>query len=205
METIGYEGGVVLPVEARLQQPSEPLALRATVDYLTCADICVPYIAELALDLPAERRGLRHSPTISPAPALRFRAAIGAWIGHRAGAAGRRPVRGGNGDRPPLGRAAGRPDIFVEAPAPLAFSAPQISLSGWPSSEVALAVFNGDGLGRTFDGLPITLTVIDGERTLNMRRGYAPRRTVKRSPPAPSFRTPQHRSWRCWERRCSAA
>ena len=104
---------------------------------------------------------------ISPARALSSGPRFGAWIGHRAGAAGRRPVRGGNGDRPPLGRAAGRSRHLRRGSAPLAFSAPQISLSAdGRAARLALAVFNGDGLGRTFDGLPITLTVIDGERTL---------------------------------------
>ena len=34
------------------------------------------------------------------------------------------------------------------------------------SASLTVAVFNGDGLGRPLRGLPITLTVVDGERSL---------------------------------------
>jgi suppressor for copper-sensitivity B len=52
LQTFGYGKRVVLPVTARAQDPGEPVRLKAKVDYLTCADICVPRTAELALTLP---------------------------------------------------------------------------------------------------------------------------------------------------------
>src|SRR5690349_20532009 len=42
IETMGYEGDLVLPVVARPAKPGEPVKLRATVDYLVCEKICVP-------------------------------------------------------------------------------------------------------------------------------------------------------------------
>ena len=50
IDTVGYEGKVVLPIAAHPADPNAPLHLRAAVDFLTCREICIPYQAELALD-----------------------------------------------------------------------------------------------------------------------------------------------------------
>src|SRR5690606_10712841 len=55
LETVGYSDEVVLPLRATVSEPGAPVAVRARVPYLTCSAICVPYEAELALDLPAGR------------------------------------------------------------------------------------------------------------------------------------------------------
>src|SRR5665213_1149632 len=53
LETVGYEGHVVLPIAATPAQAGRPLNLVAALRYLTCSEICVPYETRLALDLPA--------------------------------------------------------------------------------------------------------------------------------------------------------
>lgn len=53
IENFGYIGDVVMPVRAILQDPGQPLDLRASVSLLTCSDVCVPLTFELALDLPS--------------------------------------------------------------------------------------------------------------------------------------------------------
>ncbi|MBM3950830.1 MAG: hypothetical protein FJ311_05190 [Rhodospirillales bacterium] len=53
VETIGYKDEVVLPLALRPATPGEALTLSATVDFLTCDQICVPHTAKLALALPA--------------------------------------------------------------------------------------------------------------------------------------------------------
>ena len=53
LETLGYKDEVVLPLDVVPAVPGEPVRLRGKVDYLTCDDICIPYTAELSLDLPA--------------------------------------------------------------------------------------------------------------------------------------------------------
>lgn len=53
LETLGYDDEVILPIALRPSTPGEPVRVRATVDYLTCAEICIPQRANLALDLPA--------------------------------------------------------------------------------------------------------------------------------------------------------
>ncbi|TXL69972.1 copper resistance protein [Vineibacter terrae] len=53
LSTIGYKHEVVLPIQATLADPGKPLSVKAKVDYLTCDDVCIPYTATFALDLPA--------------------------------------------------------------------------------------------------------------------------------------------------------
>jgi suppressor for copper-sensitivity B len=50
IDTVGYEGKVVLPIAARPADPAAPLHLHAAVDFLTCREICIPYQAALTLD-----------------------------------------------------------------------------------------------------------------------------------------------------------
>lgn len=52
-DSIGYDGGVMLPLNVVFKDPGKAASLRLTVDYLTCADVCIPQTAKLALDLPA--------------------------------------------------------------------------------------------------------------------------------------------------------
>ncbi len=48
-----YTDGVVLPASVTLQRHGAPARLLAKVDYAACSNICVPYHAELRVDLPA--------------------------------------------------------------------------------------------------------------------------------------------------------
>lgn len=49
--TIGYEGGLVLPVEVTPQSADQPVSLVVALHYGICKNVCVPVEAELALDL----------------------------------------------------------------------------------------------------------------------------------------------------------
>jgi suppressor for copper-sensitivity B len=53
LTTVGYKGEVVLPLSATLVKAGDALSLQASVEYLTCDDVCIPYTANLKLDLPA--------------------------------------------------------------------------------------------------------------------------------------------------------
>jgi DsbC/DsbD-like thiol-disulfide interchange protein len=59
MRTIGYDGGVVLPVEITPRDPSRPVDLRASVAMGVCRDICVPVEVDLhaVLDGPGAADG----------------------------------------------------------------------------------------------------------------------------------------------------
>ncbi|HTH17769.1 MAG TPA: protein-disulfide reductase DsbD domain-containing protein, partial [Magnetospirillum sp.] len=52
LQNHGYGGEVVLPVEAPVLKAGQPAHLVANLDFLTCAQICVPQQAKLELDLP---------------------------------------------------------------------------------------------------------------------------------------------------------
>jgi DsbC/DsbD-like thiol-disulfide interchange protein len=53
--SFGYENEVIYPVAATIRREAGgPLAIRGRLDYLVCATECIPYTADLALDLPAE-------------------------------------------------------------------------------------------------------------------------------------------------------
>ncbi len=51
-ETLGYDSDFVLPAKLTLSTPGQPVSLKASVDYLACAAICVPYHADLTLAIP---------------------------------------------------------------------------------------------------------------------------------------------------------
>jgi suppressor for copper-sensitivity B len=53
LKTLGYEGGVILPLTVRLLEPGKDMSLVANVQFLTCREICVPYDAALTLQLPS--------------------------------------------------------------------------------------------------------------------------------------------------------
>ena len=53
LETLGYKHQVVFPIDVALAEPGKALALKAKIPYLVCADICVPYTANLTLTVPA--------------------------------------------------------------------------------------------------------------------------------------------------------
>jgi suppressor for copper-sensitivity B len=56
--SFGYETGVVYPLDADLAADAPAaLRLRAHLDYLVCAAECIPYRADLALDLPVADAG----------------------------------------------------------------------------------------------------------------------------------------------------
>lgn len=53
MQTVGYKGGVVLPLEVVPVDPAKPVHLKARVDMGVCNDICLPAEVALSGDLPA--------------------------------------------------------------------------------------------------------------------------------------------------------
>ncbi len=171
LDTLGYHDEVVFPITARLAKPGKPLHLSLKVDYLTCKEICIPYTARLALDLPA-----------GPAAATPFAHLIdrfGAQVpgdGKVVGLAIERATIIDAGKHPVLEVVAQarepfeRPDLFVEGPAPLSFAAPRVVLSqGGHRAMLRLAV---DTVGKAFphwQTTPLTFTLVDGARAMTTR------------------------------------
>jgi suppressor for copper-sensitivity B len=53
LESYVYPDHALLPIAIELARPGESLSLRASVDYAACAEVCIPYHADLPLALPA--------------------------------------------------------------------------------------------------------------------------------------------------------
>ncbi len=181
LETFGYGGQVVLPIEAVAARPGEALRLRAKVDYLLCEDICIPYTADLSLDLPAGE-GAR---------------ALQAFLieSFRDQVPGRGAERGlevtsvalaGSLEAPLLEvtaraeRPFAAPDLLVEAPPGFTFGVPEVSLSDGGKTASLRATVHQALPGKVLEGKAITVTVTDGARGVESE-------TVARflAPPAP--------------------
>lgn len=166
LETLGYEDAVVLPLAARLERPGKPLRLRASIDYLTCKEICIPYTAELALDLPGgEARPSPFAHLIN-----RFAVRVpGDGAAH--GLSIQRVEALGAGNAAALRVVAsavspfGAPDIFVEGPPELVFDRPDVLLEQAGHVAVAtLGVLGLDRLKQPLTELQLTVTLADGPR-----------------------------------------
>lgn len=166
LETIGYQGTVVLPITARLEHQGEGLSLRAALNYLTCKDICIPYDTVLSLDLPVEsavsggyadliERYVREVPGDGAASGLLLTASRLV--------PGQTPVI-------ELSLAARdrltAPDAFIEGPAGLAFGEPRVSLAGDGKSAL-LAVAVSGAAAQDLAGQKLRVTIVDGSLSLD--------------------------------------
>ncbi len=168
LNTFVYMNEVVLPVELRVREPGKPVHISAAVSYLVCDQICIPYQAQLTLELPA-----------GTADPTRFTNLI---YRHLARVPRQGPVQGlaieqvrltgektalvlevlARSDLPFTA-----PDLFVEGPRQLQFGVPEVELSG--SGETALFSVPVSVSGET--GIPpeaprLTLTLVDGGRAM---------------------------------------
>ncbi len=175
LQNHGYAGEVVLPVDAAVARPGEPVRAQARLDYLACAQICVPMEAGLALDLPA-----------GPATPSAFVHDIGRFDalvpgdGARHGLTVAALETGGGGDGAFLRATVvstepmDHPDIFVEPPEVASFDQPRVSLSDDGRRAVIEAPVVPGTLQRPLADGPVTVTVVDGIRSLEATLTPAP-------------------------------
>lgn len=170
LDTFGYGEEIVLPIEARLEKPGAPLNLKLAIDYLVCEKICIPYQAAFTLDLPpGAGRPSENAHLID-----RFVARI-PGDGTGSGLAIERAAwRGGGSPRIEVTARALtpflNPDVIVEADGPaanLGFGRPELRLSeGGRAARLVIPV-RGSPAGRSdLAGLPVTLTLVDGDRAM---------------------------------------
>ncbi len=169
IQTIGYKDGVIYPLRAKVNDPGQALRLAARVDYLTCADVCIPRSVALTMDLPAGPGG----PTTHAHDLNRFETAVpGAGATHglsldrlsviEAAAGGAPAVEVVVRADPPL-RA---PDVFVEGPEGAWFESPGVARG----DEGRVVLWSRAGGVDTLTGVPLTVTVVDGARGLEVTR-----------------------------------
>lgn len=182
LETLGYKNEVVLPLTLASFEPGKPVSLRVKMPYLTCAEICVPYQAELSLDLPAGSE----TTTLEAGLIERFAAQV-----PTKGADASLSVAAAEIDGKP-----GKQNIRIVANAATAFENPDILIEGPPgflfgkaklaaldqgvravmvSTVTAPRQKSKGGAPADLVGASLTLTVINGskaiEQTVEARKG----------------------------------
>ena len=167
LQNHGYDGEVLLPLQAGVPQPHQPVALRLSVDYLACAKICVPLQASLSLDLAAgPPQPSDFAQLISrfdarvPGPADRQGVTVEALETWGTGDQGRLRLRV-RADRP-----FEHPDLFVEPAEVAGFDAPQMTLSADRTRLSAETAIVPGTLARPLAAGPLTVTLVDGERAM---------------------------------------
>jgi suppressor for copper-sensitivity B len=164
LQTFGYGKRIVLPVDARAKDPGKPVTIRADVDYLTCADICVPRRAELAVTIPPGQP----DPSAEAHLIDTYRARVpgegaGAGLGLRSVALdGTDAIRVTVRASPPLTR----PDAVIENATGYSVGKPEVTLAdGGERAELRLPVKSAED-APALKGQTVTLTVFDGDRGL---------------------------------------
>ena len=166
LQTLGYEDDVVFPLDVRPERPGQPIAVRASIPYLICKEVCVPETAIVALDLPAGPA----EPTNQAISIARFDARV-PGDGTLAGLSIQRASLESSGDEMTLtveARALApfvAPDLYVEGPEQTGFGAPVFQLRDGGRSALIKATASGiDAAALTTTGL--VLTLVDGVRAM---------------------------------------
>ncbi|WP_299397114.1 protein-disulfide reductase DsbD [Pelagibius sp.] len=167
LETFGYGDRVVLPVDAVPADPAQPLLLTASVDYLICEEICIPYQANLSLGLPTGPE--------TRAPEAFFIESFNRQVPGRGAERGlslESAALTGSLEAPVLQVTArsetpfDAPDLLVEGPPGFTFAKPEVALSE-DGRLATLSVATSTHLEQTvLEGKQLTLTVTDGLRGL---------------------------------------
>ena len=165
LQTFGYKDRVVYPLAVTPERAGEPVKLRAHLRYLVCAEVCIPYDADLALDLPAGPA----TPS-DQAPLLNRFSAMVPSSGPAAGlglenvsiAAGPKLVI----EATSAGAGFTAPDAIVEGPQSLIFEKPEVALSDGGRHATLIVPITVSKDSTTPASGSVTLTLTDGERGL---------------------------------------
>ena len=166
--TIGYKGGVILPVRVIPRQKDKPVTLRAKIDYAVCEKLCVPVEAKIELTLPPT--GGADNPALTAAEA-RVPQLVSATE------AGLTAKRANDDKRKPLvfvdlAAPTGQPiELFVEGPSPeWALPIPKPT-PGAPAGHAHFG-FDLDGLPPGVDpkgSYELTFTIVQGDRATEVK------------------------------------
>jgi len=168
MESVGYSDHVILPLDAVLAHVAEPLALRLSLQYAVCREICMLVEAKLALDLPGLPQQTSESLTNAEAIA-RFQARVprpAAELGWRIAGVSRKEMGVGDEKREVIvvdvatdGAPLENPMLLIEC-AGLRFG--KAMLKAAPAA--GQLRFAAPMHGAATPGGELVLTLVDGER-----------------------------------------
>ncbi len=161
-ESLGYKKEVVLPLTVSLERPGEALSIIAKVDYLACAELCIPYEETLTFDLPG-------GGAISPEAHLinRFQTRV-PGAGEKAGLSIQSVEFAPDARDRDIGKlivtASGaffEPDLFVEGPNALVFDKPVAWIDRENQTVVlSIAVDGLKALKKSIGETPLRLTLV---------------------------------------------
>jgi len=170
LESVGYADHVILPLDVGLANTGEPLALRLSLQYAVCREICMLVEAKLSLDLPGPAQQTSESLTNAAAIA-QFQARVprpGAELGWRIAGTTRKTVGEGADRREVIvidvanaGSPFGAPAMLFESPG-LRFG--KSMLRPAPDGAQARFVAAMRGAATAPGGGDLLLTLIDGDR-----------------------------------------
>jgi DsbC/DsbD-like thiol-disulfide interchange protein len=167
--SIGYKGGVVLPLRVVPENPRRPVTLRLDIDYAICERLCIPAKGSAKLELgrapSLQDRALAAAEARVPTPAR---------LGEAAPLALRTVRRESGGPRPRVMVEVAAPnaaplDLFVEGPTEdWALPVPD-PIDGGPPG-LRRFVFELDGLppGADPSGALLRFTLISGEKAIEV-------------------------------------
>jgi len=162
IETFGYDGEVVFPITAHAAQPGQPLDLKASVDLLVCSEICVPQHLDLTLAVPA-------GPALSSGGDANLIARFASYVPGDGAASGLGIESVRTSGKGLIVTATARepfvdPDLFVENAAGAVFGAPTLAFAD--GNRRITITLPPTGQPMALDGLPVTLTLVDGARSM---------------------------------------
>ncbi len=184
-QTMGYTKEVVFPITAKVVDPKQPLKAHVRLDYLTCDEVCIPYFAQLSLDVApggnqsTEHAGLIQSfadrvPGNGAGAGLSIDKIETSGIFRKLDASARSgSVRVHVTSTEPFTH----PDIFIEGPDLTFFGAPEVRFSE-AGKRATLNVPVTIEEDATLDTAKVRLTLVDGtrsvERSLAVEPGVMP-------------------------------
>ena len=172
LDTFGYAGQIIFPIDIRPETPGEPVRLKARVEYLVCAELCIPGEAELDMVVPADGAAPSQFANMIDS----FRAKV-PGDGRAAGLTLEHAVLTGTAEAPFLEAAFTSlspfkaPDLMVEGPDTVIFERPEITIDGAGARTfIRVAATDAAGIGGPLglDGEALRLTLVDGLQAMEI-------------------------------------
>jgi suppressor for copper-sensitivity B len=173
LDTYGYTGEVVLPIEVQLAEARKSLSARLTLAYGICREVCIPYEASFSLDLPAGSS----QPSVYAPLIERFLARVPSKTEDGLAVTGVRLVEKPDARTIVIEARSDqvfvKPDLFIEGPVGISFAAPTSTLAV-DHHKITFSSMVGGAKGLALTGHDLTLTLIDGERAVERTVHLAP-------------------------------
>ena len=166
MQNFGYEKKIIFPITATVKTTKEPLVLQANITALACKDICVPIDGDLNLTIPVGNPvKTEHAASI-----YSFEKRVptkATWPGFKILSvnANKNSILIKVKSKHPLIK----PDVFIESENGFRFGKPEVSISN-NRLNASFILSNDIPIDTNLAGIPITITVVDGKKSIEVRR-----------------------------------